>query len=288
MGSRTISVRQIVNEAAEELTGVGVPEPEASAEVLLSELIGVGRGDLAFYSEPLTEEQARLYEGWVSRRLEREPVQRILGYAYFRNLRLELDEHTLIPRPDTESVVGAALEAIDRRGGSCRILDIGTGSGAIAISIAQERPSCDVHATDYSEGALRIAWRNAARAGAKVRFHRADLACGLDALEGSVELLVSNPPYVSSAGILDLAPEVRDWDPHSALDGGPDGLNVYRRILAEAALLLADGADVVLEVGDGQAEEVLEIGRRAGYTSLGTYPDLAGTPRAALLRWSSG
>jgi release factor glutamine methyltransferase len=106
-------------------------------------------------------------------------------------------------------------------------------------------------------------------------------------LEGSVELLVSNPPYVRSGDILDLAPEVRDWEPYSALDGGPDGFDFYQRIFAEAAPLLVDGADVVLEVGDGQAEEVLEIGRRAGYMPLGNYPDLAGTPRAVLLRWGS-
>ena len=282
------SVRHLVREAAERLENAGTPESAASAEVLLAELLSVRRGELASYPGQLSKEQTVLYEEWISRRMDREPVQRILGYAYFRNLRLKLDEHTLIPRPDTESVVDAALETIDHRGGSCRVLDIGTGSGAIAISIAQERPSCEVHATDYSEGALRIARRNATRAGAKVLLHCADLTSGLDALEGSVELLVSNPPYVRSADLPDLAPEVRDWDPPPALDGGPDGLDFYRRIFAEAAPLLVDGADVVLEVGDGQAEEVLEMGRRAGFILLGTYPDLAGTPRAALLRWGSG
>jgi release factor glutamine methyltransferase len=255
--------------------------------VLLAELLDVRRSELNSYLGSLSEEQAALYEGWISRRTAREPVQRILGYAYFRNLRLELNEHVLIPRSDTESVVDVTLEAVDRRGGSCRILDVGTGSGAIAISIAQEYPYCDVHATDYSEGALRIARRNAACAGMDVQFYRADLTSGLDALVGSVELLVSNPPYVRSGDIRELAPEVRAWDPHPALDGGPDGLDFYRRIFAEAAPLLVNGADVVLEVGDGQAEEVLEIGYRSGYNSLGTYPDLAGTPRAALLRWSS-
>ena len=265
-----------------------MPEPAASAEVLLAELLGVRRSELVSCPVSLSEAQVALYEDWISRRVEREPVQRILGYAYFRNLRLELDEHALIPRPDTESVVDAALEAIDRRGGSCRVLDVGTGSGAISISIAQEHPSCDVHATDCSEGALRVARRNAARAGAKIRFHCADLTSGLDTLKGSVGLLVSNPPYVRSADISRLAPEVRDWDPHPALDGGFDGLDFYRRIFTEATPLLADGADVVLEVGDGQAEEVLEIGRRTGYVRVGTYADLAGKPRAALLRWGSG
>ena len=135
---------------------------------------------------------------------------------------------------------------------------------------------------------MQVARRNAARAGVTVRFYRTDLASDLDALEDSVDVLVSNPPYIRSADIFALAPEVRDWDPRAALDGGPDGLDFYRRIFAETAPLLANGADVVLEVGDGQAEKVLELGRKAGYSPLGTRPDLTGTPRAVRLRWGSG
>lgn len=276
--------RQLVREAVQRLEKPGVPEPIASAEVLLAELLDIRRGELALRNEPLSDEQVTLYEAWISRRLKREPVQRILGYAYFRNLRLELDEHTLIPRADTESVVDAALEAIDSRDGSCRVLDVGTGSGAIAVSIAQEHPSCEVHATDNSEGALEVARGNAERVGPTVHFHRTDLTSGLDSLMADVQILISNPPYVKSTDIPRLAPEVRDWDPLAALDGGPDGLDFYRRLFAEAGQLLADGADVVLEVGDGQAETVLELGLRAGYAPLGTRADLTGTPRAVLLR----
>jgi release factor glutamine methyltransferase len=282
------SARRLVQDAVEELESAGIPEAKASAEVLLAELLSVKRSELALLKEPVTGKQAELYEAWISRRKKRETVQRILGYAYFRNLRLELDEHTLIPRTDTESVVDAALEAVDRRGGSCRVLDLGTGTGAIAVAIAQERPSCDVHATDSSEGALKIARRNAERSGVAIRFHRADLASGLDGLLRSVEVLVSNPPYVRRADIPKLAPEVRDWDPHVALDGGPDGLDFYRRIFAESSLLLAERADVVLEVGDDQAEAVLELGRCAGYDTLGTHQDLSGTRRTVRLRWGSG
>src|ERR687889_279179 len=158
------SARQLARNAAKNLESAGVPEPATSAEVLLAELLGVKRSELTLLEESLTDEEVALYEAWISRRLQREPVQRILGYAYFRNLCLELDEHTLIPRPDTESVVDAALEAVDRQGGTCRVLDLGAGSGAIAIAIAQERPFCEVHATDYSEGALLLARRNATRA----------------------------------------------------------------------------------------------------------------------------
>jgi release factor glutamine methyltransferase len=280
------SARQAARDAAERLERSGVPEPGASAEVLLSELLGIGRGEIALYEKPLTEEQLGLYETWVSRRLKREPVQRILGYAYFRNLRLDLNMDTLIPRPDTESVVDLALERIDLRGGSCRVLDIGTGSGAIAISIAQERPLCEVHATDVSEEALEIARLNAELNGATVRFHRADVASGLDSLGGAVDLLVSNPPYVGELSAKwRLAPEVREWDPPAALYGGADEHAFFRRIFAETPPLLKDGADVVLEVGDDQAEAVLDLGRRAGFVPLDTRSDLAGTPRAVLLRW---
>jgi release factor glutamine methyltransferase len=279
------SARQVVGASAERLQGGGVPEPAASAEVLLSELLGVKRDELILYDLPLTEEQAVRYEAWISRRLRREPVQRILGYAYFRGLILDLNDETLIPRPDTESVVEAALERVDERGQPCQVVDLGTGSGAIAISIAQERQLCEVHATDTSTVALEIARRNAARATARVTFHRADVASGLEFLENGVDLLVSNPPYVETGEIPNLAPEVRDWDPTFALDGGADGLAYYRRIFAEAPPLLRDEADVVLEVGDGQAEAVLDLGRRAGFLPLGIRQDLAGTPRAVLLRW---
>ena len=283
------SARQLLRNAVGRLARAGIPEPIASAEVLLAELLCVRRSELMFREELPTGDEVTLYETWISRRLQREPVQRILGYAYFRNLRLELDGHTLIPRPDTESVVDAALEAVDRRDDACRVLDLGTGSGAIAISLACERPSCDVHATDNSKGSLKVARRNAVRAGAKVRFYRTDLSSGLDALlADSVDVLVSNPPYIRSAQIETLAPEVRDWDPRAALDGGPDGLDFYRRIFTEAVPLLENGADVVLEVGDGQAEKVLELGQRAGYDPVGTHLDLTGTPRAVWLRRSLG
>jgi release factor glutamine methyltransferase len=285
MQTGAAGARQAARNATERLERAGVPEPAASAEVLLSELLGIGRAEIAFHAEPLTREQAALYEAWISRRLKREPVQRILGYAYFRNLRLDLTGDTLIPRPDTESVVEAALERIDLRGGSCRVLDIGTGSGAIAISIAQERPLCEVHATDISERALQVARHNAGRNGARVHFHRANIVSGLEFLNGTVDLLVSNPPYVDQRGAERLPPEVREWDPLVALDGGPDGLAYYRRIFAEGPPLLRNGADVVLEVGDGQAGAVLALGRRAGFVPLGSRPDLAGTPRAVLLRW---
>ena len=285
-GAGEASAREAARRAAQRLERAGVPEPVASAEVLLSELLCLGRAELASSALRLSAEQASLYEAWISRRMMREPVQRILGYAYFRNLVLDLNEETLIPRPDTESVVDAALEQIDSRGYPCVVLDVGTGSGAIAISIAQERPRCEVHATDISAAALRIARHNAARNDASVSFHQADLASGLHFLNGSIDLLISNPPYVDEISApRRLAPEVREWDPPVALYSGTDELAFFRRIFAETPPLLKRGADVVLEIGEGQAEKVQELGSSSGFVPLGVRNDLAGTPRAVLLRW---
>jgi release factor glutamine methyltransferase len=285
-GAGEASAREAARRAAKRLERAGVPEPVASAEVLLAELLGMGRAELAASAGPLTAEQASLYEAWISRRIKREPVQRILGYAYFRNLVLDLNGETLIPRPDTESVVDVALEQIDSRGYPCVVLDIGTGSGAIAISIAQERPRCEVHATDISEPALLIARQNAASNDASVSFHESDVASGLHFLNGSIDLLISNPPYVDEISApRRLAPEVREWDPPLALYSGTDELAFFRRIFAETPPLLKRWADVVLEIGEGQAEKVQDLGSRYGFVPLGVRNDLAGTPRAVLLRW---
>ena len=289
LGSKT--AQEAVRRAAAELERSGVPEPVASAEVLMAELLGVGRAEVLVDRSSLSEEQLATYEAHISRRKNREPVQRILGCAYFRHLKLRLNDATLVPRSDTESVVEAALEVIDRVGGRCRVLDLGTGSGAVAISIAQERPLCKVYATDSSEAALEVARRNAVTARTEVTFCRMDLLSGLEDLHGKVSLLVSNPPYVKSEDLSDLsdlsrlAPEVREWDPHLALDGGPDGLSFYRRIFAEAGPLLEAGASLVLEVGDGQEEAVTSLGRAAGFIPDGSRRDLTGTARAVLLRW---
>jgi release factor glutamine methyltransferase len=281
------SAREAARNAAARFESAGVPEPVASAEVLLSELLGIGRAEIAAYEKPPTDEQASLYEAWISRRLEREPVQRILGYAYFRNLVLDLNEDTLIPRPDTESVVDLALERVDSRGYPCVVLDVGTGSGAIAIAIAQERPRCEVHATELSETALEAARTNAGRNETQVRFHHADVVSGLGSLEGRIDLLVSNPPYVDETSASHrLAPEVRKWDPPIALYSGTDELAFFRRIFAETPSLLKDGADVVLEIGDGQAEKVMKLGESLGFSPLDVRNDLAGTPRAVLLGWN--
>jgi release factor glutamine methyltransferase len=163
---------------------------------------------------------------------------------------------------------------------------VGTGSGAIAISIAEERPRCEVHATEVSEAALKAARANSYRNGTDIRFYHADVVSGLGFLERRIDLLVSNPPYVDETSASHrLAPEVRKWDPPVALYSGTDELGFFRRIFAETPFLLKDGADVVLEIGDGQAEKVLDLGEKRGFSPFDVRDDLAGTPRAVLLRW---
>lgn len=288
MLDRTVASRRLVREATEELRASGVPEPEVSAEVLLAELLGLGRSEVAARDIPVSGELLDRYRSWISRRRGREPVQRILGYAYFRKLKLEVDGSVLVPRADTESVVEVALRWIDGRGGEARVLDLGTGSGAIALSVALERPRCEVYASDVSPAALEVARRNTASSGVEVTFLQADLSRGLEELAGRIDLLVSNPPYVESGEIDALMPEVRLWDPPEALDGGPDGLSFYRRIFAEIPELLAPGAGVILEIGDGQAQEVLDLGEKAGFRPLGVERDLAGSERVVAFAWEVG
>lgn len=285
MEAGAMDARLAVRDAVVELEEAGVPEPGASAELLMSELLGISRAELSFGRVSLSEKQRTEYEACILRRKRREPVQRILGYAYFRYLKLKLNERSLVPRSDTETVVEAALETIDWCAGRCRVLDLGTGSGAIAISIAQESRVSEVHTADVSAQVLEVARQNADTAGVEVTFHHRDLCADLESLHGKISLLISNPPYVKSEDLALLDPEVRDSDPHAALDGGPDGLDFYRRIFREAPPLLKDGADVVLEVGDGQEKAVLELGRAAGFEPVGTRQDLTGTPRAVLLKW---
>lgn len=244
----------------------------------------MGRAEVYVSGAVLSEEQLGIYESWISRRKLREPVQRILGHAYFRYLKLGLNKASLVPRSDTESVVDAALEVIDLSSGDCKVLDLGTGSGAIAISIAQERPYCEVNAVDNSPAALEVAQRNAKAAGVNVSFYLGDLLDRLEELHGEVSLLVSNPPYIKSEDVENLEPEVRDWDPRPALDGGRDGLDFYRRIFSGAGPFLKDEAYIVLEVGDGQSGDVLELGQQAGLTPLGTRQDLTGAPRVVLFK----
>jgi release factor glutamine methyltransferase len=213
----------------------------------------------------------------VQRRTAGEPVAYILGRKEFWSLDLEVDPRVLIPRPDTETLVEQALEILGTKASPARVADVGTGSGALALAIKKERPADDVVAVDISEDALSVARSNGTRLGLDVRFVQGDLVAPLASLE-PFDLVVSNPPYVQSADIATLAPEVR-CEPHLALDGGPDGLEVVRRLAQDARAVLAPAGALAMEIGADQAAAVRAILQGFGFTRVGGRRDLAGIER---------
>lgn len=258
--------------AADAMKAAGVETPRLDAELLLAEAIEADRSHLVASPEAeIPPAAARRFGEMVRRRLRREPVAYILGRRGFRQLELGVDPRVLIPRPETELLVELALELRPRS-----VLDVGTGSGAIALAIAAELPGCEVTATDISAAALEVARANAARLGLA---SRVELVAGTLPPDGGFELTVANLPYVSAAEWGGLEPEVTKWEPREALLAGPDGLDALRATIPA----LAGVADVVaLEVGAGQAMEVGRLLAVAGLGAVETRADLAGIDRVVI------
>ncbi len=254
------------------------------ARILVGHLLGLDlTGMIAAAARPISDDEAARLEAMARRRLAGEPIARILGRKEFWGLPLQLSAATLIPRPDTETVVELALmmrrgaPSLDRRS---RLADIGTGSGAILLALLSELPDADGVGTDISAAALSTARRNAVDLGFADRatFVACDYAT---ALSGAFDLIVSNPPYIRSGDIKGLASEVRDHDPHRALDGGADGLDAYRALIPQAAELLAPGGALVVEAGHDQSHAIEALMAAAGLTRTGPpRADLAGIRRA--------
>jgi len=264
------SVREALAGAADALAAVGVEAPRLDAELLLAEATGWDRARLA--AEPETGVPAsagRQFGEMVRRRLRREPVAYILGRKGFRHIELTVDRRVLIPRPETELLVELALEIAPRR-----VLDMGTGSGAIALAVADEVPNCEVMATDTSAAALAIARANAERLGLADRVELVEAMLPPDA--GGLDLVLANLPYVAEPEWEGLEPEVTRWEPREALLAGPDGLDVIRAAIPAAAEV---APSLALEVGAGQAPAVSELLFEAGFAKVETRPDLAGIPR---------
>jgi release factor glutamine methyltransferase len=269
---------------ATQLRSAGNDEAELDARILLAAVLGLDlTGMIAQASRKLTSAEAALLARYAQRRIAGEPVARILGEKEFWGLPLTLSSATLVPRPDTETVVELAIELL-RAGGKLdrplRIADLGTGSGAILLALLSELPAAQGFGTDISEGALQTARANAARASLSNR--SAFIACNYaSGLSGPFDLIVSNPPYICTADIDGLAAEVRNHDPLAALDGGADGLDAYRALIPQAAHLLGPGGWLVVEVGQGQSGPVEAFMTNAGLTPAATpKADLAGIPRA--------
>lgn len=264
----------------------GIDSAALEARMLTGAVLGLDlTGLIAQGLRRLDEDDAARLDALARRRLAGEPLARILGTKEFWGLPLKLSADTLVPRADTETVVEAALGVLRAEGRTqepLRIADLGTGSGAILLALLTELPAATGLGTDLSAAAIDTARTNAQGVGLapRARFLVSDYG---DGLSGPFDLIVSNPPYIRSADIPALAPEVRDHDPHLALDGGLDGLDAYRRIAPQAAALLADGGLLVLEIGQDQGGAVSRLVTAAGLTVMGSVrADLAGIGRAVV------
>jgi release factor glutamine methyltransferase len=277
------SVREALDAAVDGLTAAGVEDPRLDAELLLAE--AMGRERAALIAEPgaqVPPPAARRFGEMVRRRLRREPVAYILGRKGFRRLELAVDSRVLIPRPETELLVELALELRP-----ARVLDVGTGSGAIALAVADELPEAEVTATDTSPGALEVARANAERLGLadRVRFAEDTIPDEGDGFD----LVLANLPYVAERDWPSLQPEVTKFEPREALLAGPDGLNAYRAFIPECAGHFIRYAEemtgaLAVEVGEGQAEAEAELMREAGFGEVEIRADLAGIERVVVGR----
>jgi release factor glutamine methyltransferase len=284
---RSLTIGDARRALARRFAAAGLDTPELDARILLAHAVGLGALGLAASADrPLEKEEARVLEDFVRRRLAREPVARIVGCKEFWSLSFRISSATLVPRPETETVIEAALAALTRYGERerpLRIADLGTGSGILLLSLLSELPRAFGVGTDVSEAALEIAHDNAARLRLSHRasFVRGDYGV---ALAGGFDLVVSNPPYIKSGDLPALSPEVH-YDPASALDGGEDGLSAYRRIAGDADRLLAPNGHLIVELGAGAANAVAQIFEAAGLAIEGEpRRDLSGIPRGLHVR----
>jgi release factor glutamine methyltransferase len=268
-----MTVGHAVRAGAERLGAAGSDTARLDAELLLAHTLGLQRIDLyTDFERPLTAPERELYEAALSRREVHEPVAYILGEWGFRRLTLAVDRRALIPRPETEIVVERVLALLAARDAP-DVLDVGTGTGAIALAIADEHPGARVTAIDASEDALELARDNVRRTGLPVDLRQADVKTAFP--PGPWDLVVSNPPYVDPEDLATLMPDVRDWEPQHALVGR----GVTEAVARGAAATLRPGGAVVLEVGDGRAPVAAALLDGLGFTAVRATPDLAGRDR---------
>jgi release factor glutamine methyltransferase len=281
--SRTWTIRDVLDWTAQDFAGRGIDSPRLDAELLVAKALETDRVGLYLdLNRPLVDSERNAIRPLVTRRREREPVAYILGHRDFYGRRFIVTPDVLIPRPETETLVEHALRCIPQDD-ACRVLDVGTGSGAIAITIAAERPRAIVTATDISEAALKVASKNAERLDVadRIRFERADLLSDAE----QYDLIVSNPPYIASSDMEALQAEIREHEPVGALLAGEDGLDVVRALLVAAQPVTASGAQMLIEIGAGQAVAVDHFA--AGHTAwqpVAVYPDLDRVERVVHLR----
>jgi len=275
------TVLKILQWTADYFSGKEIDSARLEAELLLAATLGLDRvGLYVNFERPLNNDELTAFRERVKRRAQREPVQYILGETEFWSLMFNVNPAVLVPRADTEVLVEESLARIE---GSARVLDVGTGSGAIAIALAHEKPEIQVTALDCSEPALEVARDNARRNGVAERV--TCLVGDLASLPpGPFAMVVSNPPYIPSGDWQKLMPEVRDHEPRLALDGGDDGLEAYRQLVMQAGQVLIPGGWLLVEVGINQATDVSALFKAAGLIEIGQRNDYSGVARVVMGR----
>lgn len=266
----------------------GIEDAPKEAEMLVAGLLGISKVDLLLKNIPLTASQSDELDALAKRRISGEPMQYILGYVEFYGLTIHVGPGVLIPRPETELLVeqvvkDRAQRTDDRAQSKMDILDLCTGSGCIGLALAKNFPHAQVYGVDRSDAALKYAAKNAAANSINnIRFFSGDLYVPVEGM--GFDLIVSNPPYIPKNDIKDLQIEIRGHEPMSALDGGIDGLDFYRRILAEAPQYLNAGGMVVLEIGIDQAKDIKQLAEDAGFGNIRLIKDYSGIERIAVVK----
>jgi release factor glutamine methyltransferase len=285
-----VTVLESIQKSADFLTRKGVDSPRLQAELLLAHILKTERMRLYLnFDRVLSDEEINSFRDLVVRRSNREPLQYIVGSTSFCGIEIAVNRDVLIPRPETELLAEKAWQALNSKlqtpnSSQIRALDLCTGSGCLAIALAKNCPQAHIVAIDFSSEALECAKANATKN--NVGAIQLRLGDGFDALASGerFDLIVSNPPYIPTAEIDSLQPEVKDWEPGTALDGGPDGLDWYRKIAARAAVFLAANAKLMLEIGDGQAESVRNIFQEQNWIVEQIVDDYIGRPRVVVAR----
>jgi release factor glutamine methyltransferase len=277
-----LSIDDLLASAAARLRAAGVESPRREARLLLAHVLDVGQEDIVAGSvPPLMPQQAEAFEVLLKRREAREPLAYILGVREFWSLEFIVGPGVLVPRPESELLVEQALKSFPDRNGLLRVLDLGTGSGCLLLAFLSERPSARGLGIDRSEAALNIAQENAARLqlSRRAQFAQSDW---FENVSSIFDVILVNPPYIPESALDDLQAEVQAYEPWSALDGGPDGLDAYRKIALGIEGHMARGGRAFFEVGQGQAEAVASLLAQEGLSIEGTVCDLAGIPRCVI------